>query len=306
MTFKARKLLIILESFSFAVIVTHALLPLQCRSSSCIRVRKAGTVSTLFSVAQQHQQQQQPPIVWIQEAERDFVEEDENLEDGEVCLRAVKAFASSSSAPALREKESESPTPMLSLLSPEPRFLAAGALVQRPSPSAVCDAWTADAILEQGGPNLQVQGAGQILDDLLLYHLQRCRDGDNDKNDDKMIEALQTFVVKCGGGGNDDDCMESEYTCASYMAAKSRGFRPLADMIRVSSIYSAHLYEGDVHGLVLDVSQAKKQYQQRLDVDTTSHLCSADMTSKILSLLPDEECLRRYTTKRFTSKRKTH
>ena len=209
------------------------------------------------------------PSVWIEEAEEDFVDDEENLEEGEVCIRSVKAFA----------------TPLEP--SEDPRFLCAGALVQRPPASLVCDAWTADSILEEGGPNLQFQGALQVLDDLLLCHLER--------HSENTVLGLQTFVVKCGS-------LESDYTCASYMAAKSRGFRPLQELLRVNSIYTLSHYSYDLDGMVLDVIQGRKIYEQMAtcEVGKLSEKAS-QMAAKIYRRLPDDDTIQRCTHKRFTA-----
>ena len=235
----------------------------------CLPSLLKGTTRQSCKLSQQH-----TPEIWIQEAEAGFVDEEENLEEGEICHRSVKAFASSVATSIL----------------PIPRFLCAGALVQRPGDSPVCDAWTADSILDEGGPNLQLQGACRILEDLLLFHLRRQHHEHNDEiDDDSIILRLQTFVVKCGSGS------ESEYSCASYMAAVSRGFRPLKEMIRKSSIYSSVLYDNDVDGLVMDVNEGKRNYE------TLSEQEGPDSTaSSILHLLPDDDAMRRHTTKRFT------
>jgi hypothetical protein len=213
-----------------------------------------------------------PPIVWVQDAEEDFVDEDENLEDGEVCLKSVKAFAS----PALVEDDDE------------PRFLSAGALVQRPlvveDTRSVCDAWTADTILENGGPNLQLQGASLVLDELLFFHLEQ-QQGD-------PIGALQNFVVHCGS-------IEKESSCASYMAANSRGFRPLKDLLRASSIYTKSTYvDGGLDGMVLDIDTARNTYERLIEMDCPNR----GTISKILQLLPDDDLVQRFTIKRFSAK----
>lgn len=215
--------------------------------------------------------------MWIQEAENDFVDEDENLEDGEVCLKSVKAFAS----PALDDEDEE------------PRFLSAGALVQRPfmgkGIGVVCDAWTADAILEEGGPNLQLQGACLVLDELLLFHLQQQQQ--QQKTD--PIGALQTFIVQCGS-------LEKETSCASYMAAKSQGFRPLKDLLRESSIYTKSTYVGggSMDGMVLDIDKAQDTYGRLIQLlDCPNH----GTISKILELLPDDDLVQRFTIKRFSA-----
>eukprot|EP00977_Amphora_coffeiformis_P030199 scaffold45428_cov176-Amphora_coffeaeformis.AAC.3 len=248
--------------FMYYMRICHALLWIQCAT---------GFGRPLSSPTRANRQlcklSQPTPEVWVQEAETGFVDEEENLEEGEVCHRSVKAFASSVKTSIL------------------PRFLGAGALVQRPGGSLVCDAWTADAMLDEGGPNLQLQGACQILDDLLLFHFQQ----QQERNEDDSILGLQTFVVKCGGG------LESEYSCASYMAAMSRGFHPLKEMIRKSSIYSSALYDHDLDGLVMDATEGKQIYQtlsQQGEINSTA--------SAILDLLPDDDTIRRHITKRFT------
>ena len=213
------------------------------------------------------------PTVWVEEADEDFVDENENLEQGEVCLKSLKAFASR-------------PTSVEEAFGP--RFLCAGALVQRPPESHVCDAWTADSMLDDGGPNLQFQGASKVLDELLFFHLQRSRDN--------TIWGLQTFVVKCGS-------LDSEYTCASYMAASARGFRPLRDMVRVTSIYSPSFYDNDLEGLVLDAEHGKAMYQKLAHTDVGGSWSFDDrmIASKIYQLLPDDDTRRRCTHKRYVS-----
>lgn len=118
---------------------------------------------------------------------------------GEICLRAVKAFASDP------DDESESGS--------NKRFLCAGALVQRPD-SDICDAWMADSFLDEA--NVQLQGAVLVLDDLFAFHLKR-------SNACEMDDLVSNFLVQCGR-------LESEYHCASYMSAQIRGFRPLKDL----------------------------------------------------------------------------
>ena len=145
--------------------------------------------------------------VWTELAEEGFVDEDENLMVGEVCLRAVKAFAGNSD-----DKDDSQ--------IQDKRFLCAGALVQRPSIASgrssqmpIYDAWMADCLMDES--NLQFQGALQVLDDLFYHHL-------NTSNSNRpMDEILSTFVVQCGG-------MESEWHFASHRAVKARGFKPLA------------------------------------------------------------------------------
>ena len=91
-----------------------------------------------------------PPRVVVRVAEADFVDH-ENLERGETCSLALKAFDASD------------------------HFLCAGALVRRRSSSLgyeVHDCWIADSIESGVGPNLQTRGAQLILDALFLHHLE--------------------------------------------------------------------------------------------------------------------------------------
>jgi len=140
------------------------------------------------------------------------VDHDENLEEGELLLKAIKAFASGA-----ENDDDEDDVD-------EKKFLCAGALVQRP-PSPIhpnrtlCDAWLADALMDNGdgGPNLQIQGAVEVLDDLFCHFLAPLASANNGHSNRDDV-----FVVQCGRA-------TSEYTCASYNAALSRGFRPMED-----------------------------------------------------------------------------
>ena len=97
-----------------------------------------------------------PPVILVEEAETGFVDDKENLEEGETLLRAVKAFGlcGGGQEDAARRKD----------------FLCAGALVQRPTYDATThDIWVADSLEEDGlSPNLQVKGAMQVIDELLV------------------------------------------------------------------------------------------------------------------------------------------
>ena len=230
-----------------------------------------------------------PPKVWIEEAEEGFVDEDENLEPGEVCLRSVKSFASGVPTESLSNQEQiRVDFEITEQKQQDRRFLSAGALVQRydceseneinskeamtMNTNVICDAWMADSLLKEGGPNLQLQGALLVLDDLFLDHLQRERekyliklknetDAGNDSfgdDDSWAIHALRNFVVNCGED-YDEELYEdpdhrpwrsSSHVAASEMAAVLRGFFPLREMVRVDSIYSAGYYNGDTAGLV--------------------------------------------------------
>lgn len=158
------------------------------------------------------------PRVWIEAAEEGFVDDEENLEEGEICLTAVKAFAQ---------------TP-----DHEKLLLCAGALIERNSGgnSNPCrHAWTADALTEPvASPNLRVQGALLVLQALMRFHTQ---------DDDK---PLQAFVLHCGAG------VESEFTCASYQAAQMCGFQSLAQLVRQDSdTFRAEYYDYELDGMVL-------------------------------------------------------
>lgn len=229
-------------------------------------------VDSLIPNHQHHPRKQErlPPQIWIQEAEDDFVEADENLEEGEVCLCSYKAFASSTNTNKAMEIR-------------EPRFLAAGALVQRPTTTSnnsfICDAWIADSILEEGGPNLQIQGACQLIDQLLCDHLMR---------NENSIMALQSLVVQV-----DDDS-----SSASYQASLSRGFQALKDRVRATSIYTSTLYDNNLEGLVLDETRARTIYSKLLQ-DRTLDTRSKERISTILHLLPDDDTIRRCLYKRY-------
>ena len=125
-----------------------------------------------------------PPRVVVRVAEAGFVDH-ENLERGETCSLALKAFDASD------------------------HFLCAGALVRRRSSSLgyeVHDCWIADSIESGVGPNLQTRGAQLILDALFLHHLE-ARTRGND------VEQFSVFA------GDGTGCY-----AASHVAARSRGF----------------------------------------------------------------------------------
>ena len=167
--------------------------------------------------------------VWVEIAEDGFVDEDENLMMGEICLVAVKAFASNNNinnAPKndfnnkeglqeisdgddfIQEEEDVQENP-----EGEKRLLCAGALVQRPS-SNIRDAWMADSFLDE--PNVQIKGATLILDHLFHHHLQTT-------NAKSLQEILSSFLIQSGR-------IDSEYHCSSFMAAITRGFKPLKEL----------------------------------------------------------------------------
>lgn len=245
---------------SLSILSAHIVRSLRCVESCRNSGKGEANLSALV------------PLVWVEDAEHDFVDEDENLEDGEICIKSMKAFAS--------------PT---GTFASSPRFLGAGALVQRPSEYQICDVWMADSILDEGGPNLQFQGALKLLDQLLLFDLERFA---NDP-----ILGLQSFVVQWGS-------LESPFTCASYMAAKSRGFRPLRELGRLSSIYMLTMYNNDFDGMVLDVVEGKKIYSMVAEAEQSPTFTQPSeeqrVASTIYSLLPDDQTIRRFTHKRFT------
>lgn len=205
--------------------------------------------------------------IWIEEAEDSFVDDEENLEEGEICLRAVKAFAS--------DPDDES----------KKRFLCAGALVQRPPLQGrlqLYDAWIADSIMDDGGPNLQKLGALKIIDDLFFHHLKN-----KSINADDM-SVLKSFVIQCNN--------DNEFTCASYHAAIERGFTPIHCILREEdTIYDSRDYTGEddlLNGNLFNYSIGVQRYRQaaaRNFDDADSYLIS-----KIVRLLPKQDLIDRY------------
>eukprot|EP00957_Ditylum_brightwellii_P209341 15361275-Ditylum_brightwellii.AAC.1 len=99
----------------------------------------------------------------------------------------------------------------------------------------VFDAWIADAMLKDGivgGPNLQLRGAMQLLDQLFCRFLQIEHDGMKryyqQQREQRHQQHLQqippppkyTLILRCG-------VEDGIYTCASYRAAILRGFCPI-------------------------------------------------------------------------------
>lgn len=208
------------------------------------------------------------PKVWVEDAEDDFVDEEENLEEEEVCLKSLKAFCSSD--------------------NDDPLFLCAGALVQRPE-SKVCDAWTADSLL--ASPNLQLQGATKILDQLFLFHLRQ--------HEDDSLCGLRYFVLRCAE--------EQETAFASHKASQLRGFRPLQEnMLRADSIYTSHCYDHDWEGaMVFDYWLGKQRYKEQAAVfleeqnEGEPFYTEQQTILEILDLLPDADTIQRHTIKRY-------
>ena len=127
--------------------------------------------------------------IWIEPAEEGFVDEEENLEEGERCLVSVKAFAShtAGSSSSIGGDATDEDANDGHDDGYDPLFLCAGALVRRPcekdrassSSISICDAWMGGAAATTSttdsvgsGPNLEIQGAIQVLDHLLLHHLK--------------------------------------------------------------------------------------------------------------------------------------
>lgn len=196
--------------------------------------------------------------VWVEDAD-DGIVGDDNVHtlalEGrrEVCHKAVKAWASG-------------------VDSSDHRLLCAGALVERPN--HVSDAWTADAVMNNGGPNLQLQGAIQVLDDLFLCHLKRYID---------PIEALKHFVVQCGE-------LESEWSCASHMAALARGFVPLRRCQHTALYADLDNDNKYLDSMVFDFKIGRTLYQQAAMIDNDM----ATIAERILCLLPDPDEMERY------------
>lgn len=201
--------------------------------------------------------------VWIEQAEENFIDSDENLMHGEVCLRAIKAFANDPNG------------------SDEKRFLCAGALVQRPN-SNIRDAWMADTLTEE--PNIQMKGASLILDDLFYHHLTT-------SNAHDLYEVISTFIVQSGRS-------ESEYHAGSNFAVRSRGFKTLEKLfydegdidggiIPVKDLYRKHLiFENeDIDSMVFSVHDGFNCYASLSD-DSTAPLASK--VSAILQRIQNE------------------
>jgi len=296
-----------------------------------------------------HYQNASPVTVWVEDAESGFVDADDNLEDGEICLRAVKAFASPPPSPSTSVTTLKFNDYSDEEEQQDKRFLCAGALVRRPlttmvdeesnagsqqsslsstSSSRICDVWIADSILDDGGPNLQIQGAAQVLDTLFLDFLVREQNGNNNNsginnddsdnkdqavnNTDLSIECLRNFIVHCG------ENLDQDHTCASFMAAQTmRGFVPLRDAVRQNSIYSRshygyYYYYYDLDGMVFDPTVGIQRYKEAFEKNQNQdepphHRTTAEETNsstivvrQILHLLPDEETIHRHTIKRFT------
>ena len=138
--------------------------------------------------------------VSIREAEEGFVDSD-HLEAGETLIQAIKAF------------------------DEDARFLCAGALLRREASSdsaPVHDCWIADSVEPGVGPNLQLQGAQLVLDELFLLHIQRCHlesNGGGGGGGEQMahggVDCCEFNVLAGTGEGT---------TAASRAAALSRGF----------------------------------------------------------------------------------
>ena len=143
------------------------------------------------------------PHIFVVEAEEGFVDDVENLEEGESLRRAVKAFA--------ERKDGTG----------EVDFLCAGALVQRPYDSSGFvkhDMWVADSDEKEGlSPNLQAKGAAKIIDDLFLAHLQL-------EEASLRLSPSKAYHLTVQTG------LHSPSLFASHHAALSRGFQPCCEV----------------------------------------------------------------------------
>ena len=144
-----------------------------------------------------------PRGIELREAEAHFVDEEENLEEGEKLLRAIKAFDERGvmlCAGALvrsthdENYETDGWDRALQLLSDtssgesEVRYFH--------------DLWLGDSIESGVGPNIQMKGALSVLDCLFLHHLRHA-------------SASEKFRVHADG----------DLASASRSAARSRGFK---------------------------------------------------------------------------------
>jgi hypothetical protein len=197
--------------------------------------------------------------VWIEDAEEGFVDDDENLMTGEVCLKSIKAFAQDITTDNCYQDDDAK------------RFLGAAALVQRPTSSNfMYDCWIADAFMDE--TNVQFKGAIMLLDHLFLFHLQRMmKDHKQSFPFYNIHDVVSSFIVQCGHP-------DSEYHCASYMAALYRGFKPLKDMVYFDDRKGQHvhnytylehldLYHENLDALVFDMSSiAAEDYLSKDDI----------------------------------------
>ncbi len=145
----------------------------------------------------------------LREAEAHFVDEEENLEEGEKLLRAIKAFDDRGvmlcAGALVRSTHDEnyeiSPSDQwdnaLQALSGSQGADGAGRAVR-----CFHDLWLGDSIESGVGPNIQMKGAQGVLDCLFLHHLRHA-------------EASEKFRVHADG----------DLASASRSAARSRGFR---------------------------------------------------------------------------------
>ena len=213
--------------------------------------------------------------VWIEDAEEGFVDDDENLMMGEVCLKSIKAFAQDITTDGgYHDDEAK-------------RFLGAAALVQRPT-SFMYDCWIADAFMDE--KNVQVKGAIMLLDHLFLFHLQRTLKGHNQSFPFYNIhDVVSSFIAQCGHP-------DSEYHCASYMAALYRGFKPIKDMVYFDDRNGQHahnhtylehldLHNENLDALVFDMSSvAAEGYLSKGDINQKEHKQIHDIIMQGLTL----------------------
>lgn len=224
--------------------------------------------------------------VWIEKAEDDFVDEDENLMTGEICLASYKAFAQQQLLPEIAEGEDRARAHLTSFTTTarsaqEKRFLGAAALVQRSSKSTICDCWMADTLIDE--TNVQLKGAILLLDQLFSIHLRNTTWISNRSRDkgNCLISPLYSFVVQCGRP-------DSEYHSASYMAALNRGFQPLKDLIYFddeegryqhlrSNLTHLDLDDENTDALIFDLSRGIESY--------TKHASTSEIAREILDMI---------------------
>ena len=157
--------------------------------------------------------------VEIREAEEHFVDEEENLEEGETLIRAIKAFddrgvllcAGALVRSTLRENypDREAQWDAAALhLSAGDRGSAGGGEGDAAKEEIFHDLWLSDSIESGVGPNLQIKGALAVLDCLFLHHLRHC----------------EYFGMRFRGMAHFRVHAEGEFASSCRVAAQQRGF----------------------------------------------------------------------------------
>ena len=130
--------------------------------------------------------------VELREAEEHFVDEEENLEEGEKLLRAIKAFddrgvmlcAGALVRTSLGENYQADAwdTAFQTLVAQQDRSAGSAGGGERGAQAQeeqiYHDLWLGDSVEEGVGPNLQIKGALAVLDTLFLHHLRLARSGE--------------------------------------------------------------------------------------------------------------------------------